>query len=221
MANEIVDRAIEGMALGDIDWDSHKFRAYLVNAALAGGGSGSWTITGVTFAGTTVTITTQAAHGVVVGDRVAVKGVTGVANVDGNWVAIAGTTGTTLVLVVTSTPSGSYSGGGYVANLSKQFVSEYAAAGARVVSNRITGKTAPLGVLKCDPIIWTSVAGGPFQFIMIARTATAADTDVQADLADTSQRILVHLDTQSGLPMQLNPGNVTYTPDAATGIGKP
>jgi hypothetical protein len=226
MANEILDKALEGFAGPELDFPGHKYRAYLVDLNLAGPSNGAWVVTGVTYVGATVTVTTQAAHGIAVGDRFALFRVGGVSGANGNWVAIAGTTGTTIVFTASATPTGTYTSGGFVANLSLTFLSAYAGAAARSIpSSRLTGKTRTNGVLYSTPVTWTGVVsgtGGAFgdsEAVLLVMTATT-DTDGQADAADTAQRVIAHLDNLSGLTLQANPGNVTFTPDAATGWGK-
>lgn len=216
MANEVVDKALEGFSINEIDWDNHKMRPYLVDANLAGPGGGGWTVSGVTNT-TNPTITTAANHGLAAGDRVAISGVGGVTGVNGNWTVASTPAGNTFT--ISAGAPGAYSSGGFIANLSKKYVSEYAGSGARVVGSRITNKSGVNGYLRCGTMTWTGVAGGAFEFVLIAMTATV-DSDGQTDLADNAQRIVAHLDTLNGLPIQQNPGNVSYTPDGTVGVGR-
>lgn len=221
MANEVLDKALEGFALGEIDWDLHKIRAYLVdiNAVVPPGGAvGGYVVTGVTADGSFLaTVTTSAAHGLAVGNRVAIWGVGGATGVNGNRPVNTVPTTTTFTVQLTAAP-GAYASGGFIANLSKTFLSEYAPSASRsAVSAVLTTKTAPLGVLKSATISWTGLTAGPFEVIVVVKTA---DADATADSADTAQRLIAHLDSLTGLPIQQNPGNVNYTPDATNGIGR-
>jgi hypothetical protein len=212
MANAVFEGALQGFGAGDMDYDAHKFQAYLIDAANAGPTAGVWVPTNITFATTTVTVTLPTGHGFVAGDVIAVKN-SGLTNVDGNW-SVTSVTATTVVFTVTTTPTGTFSAAAvFVFNVSKTFLSEVALAAARVaISGRLTSKTNVKGVFGCAQISWASVSGATSEVVAVVRTATAADTDAQVNDADTAQRLLSYYDSLTGLPLQANPGNVNWTP---------
>lgn len=70
-------------------------------------------ITGCTYSGSTVTLTTNSTAGLNQGDPVQITGVGGLVNVNGVW-QITSLTSTTVVVTVTSTPTGTYTSGGTI-----------------------------------------------------------------------------------------------------------
>lgn len=74
MANCMFYYGQQGFAAGDLDWDLHQFKAYLVDLNDCGAAAGGWIVSTHDNAAT-VTVTTTAAHGIVAGDRVTFKGV--------------------------------------------------------------------------------------------------------------------------------------------------
>lgn len=208
--NAIFEKGRESFAGGEINWSSNKIKAIIVDMNDAGPAAGAWVVSGCTFSGNTVTITTSVAHGLVVGDRVAVKNVGGMTNVDGNY-DVATVPTTTTFTYTASTPSGTYTSGGFIANLSKTFLSEFVAAAGRVSSSAVfANKTRTNGVLDADDATFTSVTGDPSEVIIIVR---AANADADADLADTAQRLIVYIDTATGLPVTPGGGNITVAWD--------
>jgi hypothetical protein len=72
-------------------------------------GVSGWTITGITYLSTTVTITCSGGHGFTAGTQVTIPSGTGVTNVNGTWtVQPYGLTSQQFVVVVTSTPTGTF-----------------------------------------------------------------------------------------------------------------
>ena len=78
--------------MGKISWDENKIKCVLVDMNDAGPTPGAFVVSGVTYSGTTVTVTTSAAHGMTAGDRFDIFSVGGVTNVSGECVVVtAGT----------------------------------------------------------------------------------------------------------------------------------
>lgn len=213
----------EGFASADIDWDAHKLNAILVDMDDAGPSAGAFKITGATGT-TTVTITTQAAHGLSTNDKVEIFSVLGISPVNGVQTVASTPSGTTFTFVPATTASGTYTAGsGYIADLSLQYLSEFVPSGGRVSTIEIptAGRTATNGVLDAADVTFTSVPGpDPVEAFIIVR---AGATPGGADLADTAQRlILIQTPATSGLtglPITPNGGNINLT-FAAQGIGE-
>lgn len=74
MPNVLFAPGREGFADGTVDWDTHQFKVYAVDLDDCGAAAGGWNVSTHDNAAT-VTITTAAAHGVVAGDVVTIKGV--------------------------------------------------------------------------------------------------------------------------------------------------
>jgi hypothetical protein len=207
-------KAREGFLGGDIDWNTNKLKAILVDMNDAPAASpGSWVISNVTYSGTTVTVTLPAGHGITSTQTVEVFGVNGVTNVNGIW-TVTGVTATTIVFTVTTTPTGTYTSGGWVANLSLTFLSEFVGTGGRVATSpTLTSPTIVNGVADVDNTTFTAVPGpDPVEAILIVQ---AALTTGAGDAADTAQR-LIWLNTPatsgtSGLPVTPNGGDIVVT----------
>lgn len=282
MANNFFPEALQSFAAGDLDWDAHQFKAYLVDVADCGAAAGGWLVSTHDNAAT-VTITTTAAHGIVAGDRVTIKSVvsggtaranttaytlgaiftsgggafrvikagtsagapptfntTAVGDVTqdgtaavqymgtqaaigsilnygswdsrgfatGYWTVNTAPTGTTFTIVLPNAP-GTYTSGGYLANLQKTFVSDFVPSGGRVaLSPALGSKTNADGTLDCAAITWSAVTGDTVEGVLLAKTASSAG----ADDADTSQRCVAWYDSLGLLPITPNGGDISWDP---------
>lgn len=209
VANERFVEGSEGLLTGLIDLDTNKLKCYLIDLDQAGPAAGAWVITAVTNA-VNPTITTQVAHGLVVGDRVAISGVVGAVGVNGNFDVLAVPTSTTFT--VTAAAPGAYTSGGRLMNLSKTFVSEISVvAAARVaVSAALTGASGANGVFDANDTQFPSVpalAVGNNQAEGVVIAAVAPTTGA-ADDALSAQRLIHWMDSGSGFPITPNGNNI-------------
>lgn len=219
------DKGLEGFAgagsLGKISFDENKIKIVLVDMNDAGPSAGAWVVTGCTYSGTTVTVSTQAVHGMTTGDRFQIWAVGGITNVTGTFTVVSAPTTTTFTFLSTATPTGTYTSGGFVADLSLTYLSEFVPAGGRVATSPVlTSKTITGGVLDAADVTFTSVTGDPFEAWVMVR---AAATDGDADLADTAQRLILAQSPATpgltGLPLTPVGGNINVT-FASQGIAK-
>lgn len=206
MANAVFPKGMEWLG-GAGDWFNNKIKAILVDMNDAGPSAGAWVISNVTNADPT-TVTIGSTTGMTAGDWVAVFGVGGATGVNGIWQVNTVPNSTTFTIDLPSAP-GAYTSGGFVANLSKQFLSDFVASGGRVATSAaLTGKTMTNGVFDANDISWPGVAGDATEAILIIH---AADTEGGGDLADTAQRLLSFHASVTGLPLAANPGTVNWT----------
>ncbi len=218
-------KAREGFLGGDIDWNTHKFKAILCDMDLAGPSAGVWVVGGATNAGTVVTLTLPSGHGFTSGQTIEVFGVGGITNVNGVW-TVTSTTATTVVFSVTTTPTGTYTAStGHVANLSLTYLSEFiGASGRRAYGPTAVGAGAGMtsmtitnGTADAADITFSAVPGpNSVEAILVVQTAT---TTGASDAADTAQR-LIWLNTSatpgtSGLPVTPNGGDINITWNAS------
>lgn len=206
--NSLFEKGREGFGAAEIDWDANKIKAILVDMNDAGPALGAWVVTGVTNVANP-TITTSAAHGLAVGNVVAIFNVGGAAGVNGNFTVATVPTATTFT--ITAAAPGVYTSGGFVANLSLTFLSEFVPVAGRVAtSGALATKTNVGGVLDAADVTLASVTGDPCEAIILVRAA-AADADV--DLADTAQRLIAFIDNGAGLPVTPSGSNITIAWD--------
>lgn len=206
MANAVFPKGMEWLG-GAGDWFNNKIKAILVDMDDAGPAAGAFKVTAVSNADPS-TITTQAAHGLTTGDWVAIFGVGGATGVNGIWQVASAPTGTTFTVDLPAAP-GAYTSGGYIADLSLQFLSQFVPTGGRVAtSSALTSKTMVDGVFDAADISWPGVAGDATEAILIVH---AADTEGAGDLADTAQRLISIHASVTGLPLAANPGTVNWT----------
>ncbi len=92
-----------------------------------------------------------------------------------------------------------------------EFLSSIVAAG-RVARADIpgAGRTSTGGVADGADITFSAVTGDPSEYLIVVRAAAAV---ADADLADTAQRLLVFIDSATGLPVTPNGGNITVAWD--------
>lgn len=208
----------EGFAAADLDWDAHKLNCILADMDDAGPSAGAYKVTGATGT-TTVTITTQAAHGLSVNDEVEVFSITGISNVNGVQTVASTPSGTQFTFTPATAASGTYTAGtGYIADLSLQFLSEFLPSGGRVATMEIptAGRSVLNGTLDAADITFSSVTGDPVEAFIIVK---AGNTPGGADVADTAQRLIL-IQTPAtpgltGLPITPNGGNINLTFNAS------
>lgn len=185
------------------DFLTCKLAAILVNVTQCPPGSaGGWTITGVTNT-TNPTVTTSAAHGLATGDYHEIFGVNGATGANGvsNVSSVPSTT--TFVIPRTSAP-GVYTGGGFLWNLHKTFLSEIVPTAARVARVDIptAGRDALTGYIYTADFSFVDAPATTSHAIVLVRSANLA---ADADLADTAQRPIVVKNQRapgsSGLPV--------------------
>lgn len=206
--NSLFEKGREGFGAAEIDWDANKIRAILVDMNDAGPAAGACVITGVSNV-VNPTITTSAAHGLAVGNVVTMFSVGGATGVNGVFTVASVPTSTTFT--VTAAAPGVYTSGGFVANLSLTFLSEFVPVAGRVATSAaLTSKTNVGGVMDAADPTLTSVTGDPAEAIILVRAA-AADADV--DLADTAQRLIAFIDNATGLPVTPGGSNITIAWD--------
>lgn len=119
------------------------------------------TITAATWAAGAATFTTSAAHGITPGTQVSISGISPV-GYNGNFVAAAGTTGSTIVVPMATNP-GTYASGG---SASSDPLMSYPAL--------VTGR---LGVAR-DGSIWATAPAG--KVTMVAPAGTVSPQMIQA-----------------------------------------
>lgn len=220
MSNAKFVKFNEAIADGDVKWISGKIRAIAIDLNDCGASAGGWVVTAVTNT-TNPTITTSAAHGLSVGDKVAIMKVLGSTGVNGVFTVATVPNSTSFTITLGSAP-GAYTSGGFIANLSKQFLSDFAPSGARVsTSAELTNKTRTNGVLYGDSgesagvIRFAAATGDPVEAVILVQSATVSGA---ADAADTAQRLIAFYGSLTGLPVTPNGGNIDWTVD--TGANK-
>lgn len=202
--NAMFEKGREGFGAADIDWDANKIKAVLVDMNDAGPALGAYVITGVTNVANP-TITTSAAHGLAVGNVVSIFSVGGAVGVNGVFTVASVPTSTTFT--ITASAPGAYTSGGFLANLSLTYLSEFVPAGGRIAtSGALANKTNVGGVFDADDSVLSSVTGDPCEAILIVRAAAA---EVDVDLADTAQRLIAFYSTGAGLPVTPGGSNIT------------
>ncbi len=215
-------KAREGFLGGDIDWNANKFKAILCDMNDAGPTVGAWVVTGVSSSGTApdilATITTSAAHGLAAGQTVEVFLVGGATQVNGVWTVNTVPTTTTFTIKMGSTVVSAYTSGGFIANLSLTFLSEFIPGAGRVkiapdAGFPLPSQTIVNGTADAADVSFAAVPGpDAVEAILVVRTAAAP---ADADLADTAQR-LIWLNTPvtpgtTGLPVTPNCGDINVT----------
>lgn len=220
MASALFDLGREGFLAGEIDWDTATVKAVLVDLDQAGPATDAWVISGVTNVANP-TITTVGAHGLAVGDRVAISGVVGATGVNGNFDVATVPTSTTFT--ITASAPGAYTSGGRLMDLSLKFLSEIAAAGRISTTAALTSKTVTKGVADAADTSWTGVAAisagnqRAEGFVLVQTSAVGGG----ADVAVTSQRLISWHDDYTGLPVLPNSGDVNLAfPNDANRIFK-
>jgi len=102
----------------------------------------------------------------------------------------------------------------YTVNLSTHKFLSSIPAGARVATSAaLAGKSVSNGVADANDVTFTAVTGASVEAIAIVQSSAVAGG---ADLADTAQRLIVFIDTATGLPIQPNGGDITISWDNGT-----
>lgn len=221
----------EGFLAGDIGWNKQKFKCIITDMNDAGPSPGAWVITGVTSSGVApnilATLSTSAAHGLAAGQVVELFLIGGATQLNGIFVVNSVPTTTSFTIAMGSTVVSAYTSGGYLANLSLTFLSQFVPAVGRVSTTGAldithASHTVTNGIANTHPVTFPSVPGpDPVEAMIIVRTALLP---ADADLADTAQR-LIWANTPStpgasGLPVTPNGGNldITFNPQGLFGI---
>lgn len=213
MANALFETAKTNF-LGPWDWSVNKWKGILVDMDDAGPTVGAWKVSSVSNV-VNPTITTPFAHGLLVGQTVAILGVQGATGANGVFTVASVPTGTTFTITLGVAPGAYVAGTGYIANLSLNFLSQFVPVAGRVAtSTALASKTMDqpsAGVADAADIQWPGIAGDATEAVVLVR---AAATDAAADDADSAQGLCAFYGSLSGLPLPLNPGTVTWTIDS-------
>lgn len=73
------------------------------------------------------------------------------------------------------------------------------------------GRTSAAGVADAADVTFPAVTGDPSEFLILVQSAA---TSGGVDLADTAQRLLLFIDTATGLPVTPNGGNISVVFDS-------
>jgi hypothetical protein len=109
---------------------------------------------------------------------------------------------------------------GYTFSNAHEYLSDATGAGGVVVASAVlTTPNVTAGVARADAVTFTSVPTGSACNCVILVQSSAVTGG--ADLATTAQRLIVYIDSASGLPVTPNGGNVNIAWDSgANGIFK-
>lgn len=209
-----------------IPWNTCRLLAYLLDVDDLGPSAGAWTVTGATIpSGNTIRLTTGAVNGFSVGDEVEVWGVGGITNSTGIFTVTAKPTTSQLEFTASSTPTGTYTSGGYVVNLTAYtFLSEINVSGTADIAKvalSTTGRTTNNGYLDAPDGVWSSVTGDPVEMMAIVY---AAATDVSTNDANETVQRLILCQTPAtsgltGLPQTPTNGNINLN-FSSQGLGR-
>lgn len=99
----------------------------------------------------------------------------------------------------------------YTVNLAThKFLSSVAAAAREETTAALGGKTVTAGVLDATDSVFTGAAGDPCEALALVQSSAVGGG---ADVADTAQRLILYIDTATGLPVTLNGGDVNVAHD--------
>lgn len=202
-------------------------RPYLLDLNDAGPVAGAYTITGVTNVVDPV-VTTGGNHGHAVGDRITMHGIGGSTGLNNTpaipyWVVAATPAANTFQVddpdgAAPAAP-GAYTSGGFLMNLSKQFLSEVAGLAGAIISrgDLLIGKVSTNGVFDASDGLFPSVTSGadPAEAIVLAMARTLHGD--AGDLADTAVRLIHYIHEGTGFPYS-GAGNNVDLIFAAAGI---
>lgn len=101
---------------------------------------------------------------------------------------------------------------GYTFNSGHQFVSEVVSAGGTLWTGPVAlTKSSALGVADASDVVFTSVTAGAAYSAVIIYMASLVTGG--ADVAQSAQRLIAHIDTATGLPVTPNGQNITVAWD--------
>lgn len=214
----------QAFADGLIAWNTNRLLAYLLDVDDLGPSAGAWRVQTASVSGSTVTVNTQANHGLTTNDEVEIWGLTGLANVTGIF-QVTVTDLDTFTYTATS-PSGTHTAGtGYLVNLTAYtFLSQINVGGTADVAKiaiSITGRDTTNGYIDAPDATWTAVTGDVVEMVAIVM---AAATDVSTnDANETVQRLLLCMTPAtpglSGLPQTPSNGNINLN-FSSQGVGR-
>lgn len=201
MGNALYEKGREGFLDGSIDWDTDTIKVILVDL-----NDYAKAITGATNA--TPIVVTSSSHGFTNGDVVAIS------NVGGNTAAngvfkIANVTTNTFELTNRDSGSniagnGSYTSGGFIVNLTVDDNLNDITGAARVATSSALGsKTVTNGVADAADVTFSSVTGDVSEALVFFK-----DTGTES-----TSRLILLIDTATGLPVTPNGGNITVAFD--------
>lgn len=214
----------QARADGLIVWNTNRLLAYLLDVDDLGPSAGAWRVQTAVVSGSTVTIDTQANHGLTTNDEVEIWGLTGLTNAAGIF-QVTVTDANTFTYTATS-PSGTHTAGtGYLVNLTAPtFLSDINVSGTADVAKvalATAGRSTTNGYLDAPDATFTSVTGDVVELMAIVK---AADTDVSTnDATETVQRLILCMSPAtpglSGLPQTPTNGNINLV-FSSQGLGR-
>lgn len=199
MANALYEKGREGFLNGSVSWGSDDIRVILLDlndyAKLVSAATNA----------SPIVVTTSTSHGLSTGNRVAISSVLGNTAANGNWTVTV--TSATVFSLDGSTGNGAWTSGGFVVDLTNNdFLDDVAGAARVATSGALANKTVTNGVADADDVTFTSVTGDVSEALLIYKhTGT-----------ESTSRLLVHIDTGTGLPVTPNGGNITVTWSSGT-----
>lgn len=104
----------------------------------------------------------------------------------------------------------------YVFSSTHKFMSDVTGASGVIVaaSAALSSKTVTAGVADAADVTWTAVAAGAaIQSVIIYQSSAVGGG---SDVAATAQRVILIIDTATGLPVTPNGGDITITFDAGS-----
>lgn len=100
---------------------------------------------------------------------------------------------------------------GYTFSPAHRFLSDVTGAGTIVATVTVTGKTITNGVADCADWTWLAVPTGlACESFVVAQTSAPTGG---ADLAPTAQRLIMYIDSATGLPVTPNTGDIVFQVD--------
>lgn len=211
---------------GTIAWNTNRLLLYLLDVDDLGPSAGAWKVTSVILpSGNTVRVTTQANHGLSAGDEIEIWALGGLTNTTGIFTVLSSNlTATQFEFTATSTPTGTYTSGGYLINLTgPTYFSDINVSGTADVAKialPTSGRSTTNGYCDSANVVLTSVPGP--DAIEAYAIVYAAATDVSTnDATESIQRLIVCQTPAtpglSGLPQTPDNGNINVD-FAAQGI---
>jgi hypothetical protein len=100
---------------------------------------------------------------------------------------------------------------GYTFDPTDKFMADITAAGTVVATATLANKTITNGVADCDDWTWTAVpTGAACESFVVAQTSAPAGG---ADVAAGAQRLIMYIDSATGLPVTPNTGDIVFQVD--------